>query len=57
MAVNKWEYNTIHRPDYAQGNEDSLDEMLNCFGKDGWELVCIYKHEWFVFKRLYNGED
>jgi len=47
----RWEYNTIDQRNYiSTPNEDSIDELLNSFGKDGWELVGWFG-VWFIFKR------
>ena len=46
-----WEYKTIHKPEYVADNEDDIDEMLDGSGGDGWELIAIYRDEWFIFKR------
>lgn len=64
MSPTKWEYNTIDQRNYLKGElsedkstfrgtevtEDSIDELLNSFGQDGWELVGWYG-VWFIFKR------
>ena len=54
--MNKWEYNTIDQRNYIESREtnkpreDIINEMLNSFGKNGWELVGWFER-WFIFKR------
>lgn len=52
--MDKWEYNAIDFTAFLRPgdiSEDSLDDFLGGFGKDGWELAGILDNVWFIFKR------
>ena len=42
----KYEYKCV----FIWGNAKKTDEMLNLYGKDGWELACVWWC-WHYLKR------
>lgn len=48
--LQKWEYKVFTYNDSLQPPKLSLQEHLNCFGVEGWELVSDSGDRW-IFKR------
>jgi hypothetical protein len=62
VAKKRWAYKIVSfdesplRPD-TLGIDLQLEEVLNAYGADGWEMVAQFRHEgelFFEFKRSYK---
>ena len=49
ISVKKWEYKCV----FIAGTDARIEKILNDYGKDGWELVCINFIWSYYFKRAY----
>ena len=45
--MKKWEYKCV----FIAGTDARIEKILNDYGKDGWELVCINFIWSYYFKR------
>jgi hypothetical protein len=45
--MKKWEYKCI----FIFGNGETATRILNSYGQEGWELVCVVGIFWNYFKR------
>ena len=47
IPLERWEYKLVPRQEARFG---PIQQFLNYFGSEGWELVCL-EYDHFIFKR------
>lgn len=52
MSVNGWEYKIFR---IGQSDIDHAEDIINQFGREGWELVAVNLDRSFYFKREILG--